>query len=240
MEFFDFLSEVHPCSYFEDKGSQFRYLGIKSCTPYFYQGLLERGYRRFGEYFFVPKCPNCKECITIRQLVNEFKVSSNMKRILRKNIDTLIQIRRPLTNDARVCLYVKYHTKMMNKKNWTMNHIDIARYTNSFVAGSEYFGYEMCLYRDGRLIGVSYFDVALESMSANYFFYDHDYEKLSLGTLNILLLLNLAKKLNLKYFYPGYWIKNHKSMGYKDRYRPFEALVNEADLFDRTCWQKYD
>lgn len=240
MEYFDFLSEVHPCSYIEGKGSQFRYLGIKSCTPYFYQGLLERGYRRFGEYFFVPKCPNCKKCVTIRQLVCEFKASVNMKRILKKNIDTLIQIRRPLTNDARVCLYVKYHKKMMDKKNWSMNHIDIMRYTNSFVAGGEYFGYEMCLYRDGRLVGVSYFDIVLESMSANYFFYDHDYEKLSLGTLNILLLLNLAKKLKLKYFYPGYWIKNHNSMGYKDRYKPFEALVNDADFFDRTCWHRYD
>ena len=58
--------------------------------------------------------------------------------------------------------------------------------------------------------------------------------------VNIVLLLNLAKKLNLRYFYPGFWIKEHKSMGYKQRFRPFEALINEADFFDRTYWKRYD
>ncbi|MWV61919.1 arginyltransferase [Helicobacter saguini] len=240
MEFFDFLSEVHPCSYYENRASQFRYLGIKDCTPYFYAGLLERGYRRFGEYYFVPRCPSCRDCVTIRQLVQEFEISKNMRQVLKKNVETFTQIRRPLTNEARVSLYVKYHNKMTDKKGWSVNNIDIARYTNSFVAGSEVFGYEMCMYRDGGLIGVSYFDIVQDSLSANYFFYDHSYEKYSLGTLNILLLLNLSRKLGLKYFYPGYWIKNHKSMGYKYRFRPFEALLNDADLFDRTFWKRYD
>ena len=240
MEFFDFLSDVHPCSYFDDRDSQFKYLGIKDCTPYFYSGLLERGYRRFGEYYFVPKCPSCRACVTIRVLVDEFKISSNMKKILKKNVETYIQIRRPLTNDARVALYLKYHKRMTHKKGWSDNQIDMTRYTNSFVSGSEVFGYEMCMYRNGYLVGVSYFDIAQDCMSANYFFYDHDCEALSLGTLNIILLLNLAKKLGLKYFYPGFWIKDHKSMGYKYRFRPFEALINDAEFFDRTFWKRYD
>ncbi|STQ86652.1 arginyltransferase [Helicobacter muridarum] len=240
MEYFDFFSELHPCSYFEELQSQFRYLCIKDCTPYFYNGLLARGYRRFGEYYFVPQCFGCNRCITIRNLVQEFNMTSSMKKVMKKNINTLIQIRRPLTNDARVCLYLKYHNKMMYKKGWSMNSIDMDRYTSSFVSGSEFFGYEMCLYREGHLVGVSYFDIVEDSMSANYFFYDHDFEKLSLGTLNILLLLNLARKLKLKYFYPGYWIKGHKSMGYKERFKPFEALLNEADFFDRTYWKRYD
>ncbi|RDU73361.1 arginyltransferase [Helicobacter aurati] len=240
MEYFDFFSELHPCSYFEGLQSQFRYLCIKDCTPYFYNGLLARGYRRFGEYYFVPKCSDCNKCVTIRYLVQEFIMTNSMKKVIKKNIDTLIQIRRPLTNDARVCLYLQYHNKMMHKKGWSMNSIDRQRYTNSFVAGSEFFGYEMCFYREGHLVGVSYFDIVEDSMSANYFFYDHGFGKFSLGTLNILLLLNLAKKLGLKYFYPGYWIKNHKSMGYKERFKPFEALLNEADFFDRTYWKRYD
>ncbi len=240
MEYFDILSDLHPCSYFDDKVSQYRYLGIRNCTPYFYKGLLERGYRRFGEYFFVPQCKGCTECITIRYLVDEFEISQNIKRVMKKNIDTNFQIKKPSVSDDKVNLYMNYHHKMTDKKGWSINTIDSSRYVSSFVAGSEVFGYEMCMYINHKMIAVSYFDIVLDSMSANYFFYDHTYAKLSLGVLNLTLLFNLAKKLNLKYLYPGFWIKDHASMGYKERYKPFEALINQADIFDRTYWRRHD
>lgn len=239
MELHDFISEAYPCAYLENQKSQFKYLCIVNCSPYYYNGLLERGYRRFGELYFSPICPHCSKCKTIRYLVKEFRFSKNMKRIFKNNIDTILNIRRPLTNDARVMLYTKYHTRMSKKKNWEVSSIDMLKYSNSFVDGGEIFGYEMCFYRDGRLIGVSYFDIVEKALSANYFFYDHDYEKLSLGTLNILLLMNIAKKLDLMHFYPGYWIENHSSMGYKERFRPFEMLLNKADIFDITQWKKF-
>ncbi|PAF44345.1 arginyltransferase [Helicobacter sp. 11S02629-2] len=239
MECYEFTSELHPCSYFKDRQGQFHYFCIKDCSTYFYKGLLERGYRRFGEFFFVPRCPECKECITIRHLVSDFTPSANMLKVMKKNKETLFAFKRPLVNDARVCLYVKYHLRMAKKKGWSFNNIDMQTYRDTFVEGAGEFGYEMCLYRDGRLIGVSYFDIVQDSLSAIYFFYDHDYEHLSLGTLNILLLFSLAKRLNLKYFYPGYWIKDHHSMGYKERFKPFEMLTNEADIFDKTQYKLY-
>lgn len=240
MEFYDFVSEIYPCSYLENENSQFKYMCIKDCTPHFYNGLLERGYRRFGELFFVPKCPGCSKCITIRQLVAEFSFSKNMKRNLKNNIDTIVRIRRPALDNSRLQLYMRYHKKMNVKKKWAINEIDRNKYVDSFIVGSNIFGYEMTFYRDYKLIGVSYFDIVEHAMSAIYFFYDHDYEKLSLGNLNILMLLQLCKKLKLKYFYPGYWIENHKSMGYKYRFRPFEALINNADIFDATKWKRYN
>lgn len=238
MELYDFVSEIYPCAYIKNKKSQFKYLCIIDCSPYYYNGLLARGYRRFGQLYFCPICPNCVKCITIRYIVSEFNFSKNMKNIMRKNIDTFFNIRRPLTNDSRVMLYTKYHQQMTEKKKWDPSNIDTVKYANSFVDGSNLFGYEMCFYKNNKLIGVSYFDIVEDSISANYFFYDHDYEKLSLGTLNILILMNLAKKLKLKYFYPGYWIDGHNSMGYKSRFKPFEMLLNQADIFDETKWKR--
>ena len=85
-------------------------------------------------------------------------------------------------------------------------------------------------------MGVGLVDILQDNISAVYFFYDHDYQHLSLGTFNILMQLRIAKEKKLRYFYPGYWIDGHGSMGYKERFKPFECLINTPDIFDSTQW----
>ncbi|MDE5591571.1 MAG: arginyltransferase, partial [Helicobacter sp.] len=65
---------------------------------------------------------------------------------------------------------------------------------------------------------------------------DHEYSKFSIGTYSFLKQIVIAKEHNIKYLYPGYWIKNHHSMGYKERFRPFEILTNRPDINEQTIW----
>lgn len=126
---------------------------------------------------------------------------------------------------------------MARKKGWSYQRMSPESYVDSFVSGHGDFGYEILYEIDGRLVGVGYFDLLENAISASYFFYDHDFAHLSLGTFNILTQLLFAKSKALSYFYPGYWIEGHHSMGYKSRFTPYERLRNTPDIFDQPIWR---
>ncbi|WP_082942468.1 MULTISPECIES: arginyltransferase [unclassified Helicobacter] len=236
-EFFSDPREI--CSYYNDRRLKFRYFYIQECSIAFCQGLIERGWRRFGEYFFVPICKDCQECISIRQLPQIFTPSKSQRRVIAKNQDTKITITRPSVTREKIALYNKYHKTMEGKKGWVYRPIDSEVYSENFVYGFGNFGFEVLYRVGGKLVGVGYFDLMKNSISATYFFYDHDYQSLSLGTFNILTQLLLAKNKGLEYFYPGYWIKDHFSMGYKEKFQPFEILINRPDIFESPFWKPY-
>ena len=80
---FELYPDSEKCSYYrdrDDKMASFRYLIVQNATQTTYHTLLERGWRRFGKYFFVPICKDCKECISIRQPILDFTFSKNHKR----------------------------------------------------------------------------------------------------------------------------------------------------------------
>lgn len=239
MRLIEFYSEEKQCSYIASKKSCFRYFIIHNVSVEFYYGLLERGWRRFGNYFFTPMCEGCIDCISIRTLIEEFNFSKNHKRVLKKGENIQICVQKPSVSQAHIDLYNRYHLFMQNKKGWEYNPITPDAYVDMFVEGHQNFGYEFLYYLDSELIGVGLVDVLKDSITAVYFFYDHRFAHYSLGTLNILKQIQIAKEHRLKYFYPGYWIKDHYCMGYKERFTPFEALQNIPDVFDVPIWEMY-
>jgi arginine-tRNA-protein transferase len=236
----DFIEEDRECSYFEDKISDIRYKYIEICSTLQYKSMLERGWRRFGRLHFSPVCKTCDKCTSIRILADEYKFSKSDRRVLVKNQNTRVVIKKPSLTMEHIALYHKYHQKMAEKKDWPFNDIDPLEYKKSYVNGAFGFGYEFLFFRDNRLIGVSLVDVLSEAISAIYCFYDHDYEHLSIGKFSILTQIQIAKQLKIPYIYLGYWIKDHLSMGYKEKYTPFEILTNRAELDEEPMWRKYE
>lgn len=227
------------CAYICGNNTMFNYASIESCSEEFYNALLQRGWRRFGEIFFVPFCDYCHECISIRQIIKDFKLSQNHKRVLKNNKIVRVSVGIPTYSVEKVELYNKYHLHMNIKKGWDFNQIDKNRYIYMFVDGRNSFGKEIKYYIGDKLIGVAFVDIlkSCKAMSGIYFFYDHDYSDLSLGTFSILKQLEIAKILDLDYFYPGYWIKNHHSLGYKERFKPFEILINRPNIHELPIWK---
>ncbi|CBG40479.1 arginyltransferase [Helicobacter mustelae] len=232
MKIVEFFSERSECSYLKNKESFFRYFYIEECSEYFYAGLLARGWRRFGECFFVPVCQSCDACKTIRQNIAQFIPSRIHRRIIRKNQDLEVILQKPSFSEEKLQLYNKYHRVMEEKKQWHYKSVDERYYYDTFVAGGRNFGYELNYFLDGILLGVGYVDILEDLISAIYFFYDHDFEKRSLGVFNILTQFHIARQRGIPYFYPGYWIEGHPSLGYKSKFKPFEILCNQPDLFD--------
>lgn len=237
-----FYYSFGDCAYISGNDTMFNYASIESCGEEFYNVLLERGWRRFGEIFFAPFCDYCQKCISIRQPVSDFRLSKNHKKVINKNKIIDIKIGIPIYSPDKVELYNKYHTNMHIKKGWEYNTIDKDRYIYMFVDGKQNFGKEIDYYINDKLIGVAFVDIlkTQKAMSAIYFFYDHDYSHLSLGTFSILKQLEIAKMLDLQYFYPGYWIKNHHSLGYKERFKPFEILINRPNIYEMPIWKLYN
>lgn len=236
-----FHYSFNDCAYIEGLETKFHYATIESCGEEFYNALLERGWRRFGEMFFAPFCDFCKECVSIRYIVSGFKLSQNHKRVLRNNAHIRCEFKAPTYHIDKVALYNKYHSQMNIKKGWEYNQVDRDKYNYMFVDGRGGFGKEICFFSDDRLIGVALVDIlnVSKAMSAIYFFYDHDYANLSLGTFSILKQFEIARDLGINYLYPGYWIRNHHSLGYKERFKPFEILQNRPNLYEMPEWIAY-
>lgn len=225
------------CAYLREiPRTLFQYGSIRFCDGEFYDALLARGWRRFGEEFFAPFCESCEACVSIRVLVADFALSKNHKRVLSKNKNLTLKISKPSVSAAKIELFNRYHSEMSLKKGWDYNQTSEERYYRMFVAGGGDFAHEICYFSGRRLVGVAFVDVLKNAMSANYFFYDHAFSSQSLGTFSILKQLEIARERGVAYLYPGYWIKDHRSLGYKERFKPFEVLLNRANLYEMPIW----
>lgn len=236
----EFIASEKECGYIQEHLSLFRYFVIERCTVKFYEALLERGWRRFGHYFFVPICKDCNKCLTIRVRADEFIFTRSFKRVLKKNRNTTIEIKRPELTDRHIELYNRYHDYMHKKKGWPKSHIDSHLFSDMYCKGYFEFGFELNFIIDDKIVAIGYSDILSDSISLIYFFYDPDYVDYSLGVHSVLTHILIAKNLNKSYIYPGYWIENHKSMGYKERYKPFDVLVNRPDIDENTVWRSYE
>ena len=236
----EFKEEGRECSYFDNEVSDIRYRYMNDCSEEEALAMLERGWRRFGRMHFVPECRDCDKCISMRVDVKNYEFTKSQKRVIAKNKDTKIYINTPSLSLDHLRLYDKYHLHMSGKKDWNFNSIDIDEYRRSYVEGSGDYRKELLYVREDRLIGVALVDILQEGLSSIYCFYDHDYEKYSIGKFSILAQIRIAKELNIPYIYLGYWIKGHFSMGYKDQYKPFEILVNRPTIDEEPIWRKYE
>ncbi len=85
-------------------------------------------------------------------------------------------------------------------------------------------------YRLGeRLVGTSIIDIGYNWLNAVYFYFDPDESKRSLGTYNILQLVDLCRKWEIDYLYLGYLIQSVPAMSYKSKFRPHY-------LFSENSW----
>ena len=234
----EFLEENRTCSYFDDNISDMRYKYMYSCSEEQYQGMLERGWRRFGRMHFVPECKACTKCVSMRIDVANYKFSKSEKRVIAKNKDTKLYIRPPSLTMEHLNLYDKYHRFMNDKKDWPYNPIEPEDYSKSYVEAKEEYAKEFLYIKDDKLIAVALVDILENSISSIYCYYDHDYGDLSLGKFSILAQIKIAKELNIPYIYLGYWIKDHFLFFYKEAYEPFEVLTNRASFYEKPVWEK--
>lgn len=236
MRYYEFLSE-HECGYFEGKdATSINNIFVDECPAFFASILMERGWRRFGKGYFRPTCADCEKCESIRINVNDFKPAKAFRNIKNRNKETLHSLHRPSYSEDKIELYRKYHTERTETRGWKLNEMDEDKYIKMFVEGAGEFGYEIRYFKDAKLIGVDYIDIVKDGISSIYFFSDPDYAQLSLGTYSLLIQIDIAKQLGLKYIYLGYVVRENASLVYKLKYKPHELLDGRPSNEEPAKW----
>jgi arginine-tRNA-protein transferase len=236
----DFCSLDYDCSYLPNKKVRMFYKYTSRANKSFVTAVIQRGWRRFGNYYFYPICRDCNACKSLRIDVENFRLSKSQKRVIKKNRETKVHLQEPKWRQSHIKLYNKYHKWKFLKDKWKFNEITGIDYYENFVEGAYDFGKEVVFSKDDKLIGVDLIDILEDGISAIYFFYDPDYAHLSLGTYSLLYQIYLAKEMGLKYIYLGYWVDGCKAFAYKPRFKPQEILDGFPQINETPKWRKFE
>jgi arginyl-tRNA--protein-N-Asp/Glu arginylyltransferase len=216
-----FVTPPSECSYLPGQAAQLEYVLVSKITPAEYQHLMSEGWRRFGHMLFHPVCRQCHECRTIRVLVDRFQPNRSQRRVRKLNEGQVrLRIGAPSCDREKLDLYDRYHLFQSGIKDWPLHAPKqrdeyIGAYVNNPFPTHEY-GY----YLGDRLVGVGYVDVLPESLSAIYFFYEPELRDRSLGTWNVLSVIEQAALSGRPYVYLGYFVAGCESLEYKANFAP--------------------
>ena len=218
---FSYVSPPDACHYLPAETASIEYEMVADLTAEEYLRRMLEGWRRFGAVLFRPRCPACSACQALRVDALRFRPNRSQRRAQKLNSrDGALAIGRPAVSQAKLRLYDRYHAFQAQEKSWPEHPPkDVGAYRESYVNNPE-FTEEWCYYLAGRLVGVGYVDALSGAMSAIYFFYDPDLRQQSLGTWNVLCVLEEARRRDLEYVYLGDYVEGCDSLEYKANFRP--------------------
>ena len=204
-----------------------------------YASLLEMGYRRSGNIVYQAVCPGCRKCKGIRVPADRFIPSKSQRRVLRKNSDieiTLCQSPEDFVTDEKIALFQKYDGRHNPGKTADAESAEqvLVNINGLDAEGKKsYHGsFNMDFRINGRLIGVSVLDRALDSLSSVYFYFDtaEDILPRSVGVFSVLKEIEACRgeifggTLKAGWYYLGYYIEDCRKMNYKAQYNPHQLL----------------
>jgi arginine-tRNA-protein transferase len=216
-----FTSSGERCEYLPDRISQLRYDIAPHLEPAEYMTRLREGWRRFGPIVFRPECPSCQMCRSLRVPVAAFRATDSLRRVWRKNAgEVRVRIGSPAESLEKLRLLHAFHHHGHETKGWPADrHVDLRLFVHNPFPTEEW-----SYFLDDRLIAVGYVDAMAEGLSAIYFYWDPAERQRSLGTFNILTMIQAARERGLPHVYLGYYVEGCRSLEYKARFRPNEVI----------------
>ena len=225
-----------PCSYLSHHSTRMAYKYIENATMELNQALVERGWRRFGNYYSRPQCHGCQACLNLRIDVQNYQFSRSAKRAFRKAEGLRYVIQAPTLSNEHLELYERYHRHMEAKRGWHYYYLKPQSYHELYVSGAHNFGKEVLYFKDEQLIGVDLIDFLDNGISSIYFYYDPNFSEYSLGRLSIYEQILLAKEYGLEWIYLGYYVKDCQSLSYKAHNKPYQILQGNPTLDEDAIW----
>lgn len=226
------------CSYLPDQLSRLEYLGVSAIDRDEYMVFLLGGWRRFGRTLFRPRCRSCSACRSLRVDVARFRPDRSQRRCRKRNEgEVRLRIGTPSVSPEKMALYDRFHAERSITRGWSHHDPgDILEYAATFV-DNPFPTQEWCYVLDGALVGVGYVDELSGGLSAIYFSHAPEHRERSLGTWNVLSLIDRASALGLPHVYLGYHVAGCPSLEYKARFRPHQALDPDGHWRDAIARQ---
>jgi leucyl-tRNA---protein transferase len=211
-----------PCNYLSDHTCEREYLCVRTMGPDEYMTFLLDGWRRFGHTVFRQICTGPGACRSLRVDVARFRADRSQRRTRKMNEGAVrLSIGTPAVTLEKLALFDQFHAERSEMRGWTHDPGDAEEYAKTFLV-NPFPTQEWCYFLDEALIGVGYVDELPGGLSAIYFARDPAHRDRSLGTWNVLCLLDRANALSRPHLYLGYHSDGCLSLQYKARFRPNE------------------
>jgi arginyl-tRNA--protein-N-Asp/Glu arginylyltransferase len=233
------VEESHPCAYLAEERASMEVRVMVDVTAADMDAMVQRGWRRFGPMYFRPACEGCRECVSLRVLVDRFVPTKSQRRAEHASRALRRVVGSPTLDAARLALYAKWHANRERERGWASNPHTPERYALEFCFPHPC-AREVAYYddqQDGRLVGLGIFDETPSALSAAFFFYDPDYARYSLGTANVVAMVRDAQAAGLPYVYLGYCVAGCASLRYKAAFRPHELLSGRPAPDEQPIWR---
>ena len=198
--------------------------------------LTHGGFRRSQSIAYRPACENCKACVSVRVIAEEFRPSRSLRRIREQNADIIGEMRVAVPSSEQFSVFRGYLD--LRHRDGGMADMTVLDY--AMMVEDSHVQTKVVEYRRkgldsrvsgrgaGPLLAVALTDVLSDGLSMVYSFYDPDYRDRSLGTFMILDHIERARRMGLPYVYLGYWVSGSRKMDYKSRFLPQERLMPDG------------
>ena len=218
-----------PCVYVSKHNCTLDYMIVAKMDPDEYMAHLLAGWRRFGYTLFRQNCSGSNACRSLRVDAVRFRLDRSQRRARKANEGAIrLLIGNPEVTDEKVSLLDRFHADRSETRGWSHHKSsDAAEFVRRFVL-NPFPTQEWCFFRGNVLVGIGYVDELAAGLSAIYFAHDPALRDYSLGTWNVLCLLDQALALGLPFVYLGYHVNGCPSLQYKARFRPNQSL--DTDL----------
>ncbi len=185
--------------------------------------LLENGWRHFGTQFFRYNLGfyqnEIRRVIPLRIRLADFSISKSQRRVLRKNRDLQIIIRPIEISTEKKFLFERH--KQRFDQGVPDSIFDFLSFSPSNVPCE---ANEVCVYKNGKLLAASFFDVGAKTTSGIYAIFAPEENRRSLGVFTMLVEMDFALKNNKKFYYQGYAYEGESFYDYKKRFSALEKF----------------
>jgi arginyl-tRNA--protein-N-Asp/Glu arginylyltransferase len=237
-EVLQFAENPRRCTYLPDETASLEYRVFDELDAADFQPLLERGWRRFGNYCFRPACMACGECRSIRVDAANFRTTKSQRRTLARNRHIRVVWGPARATPAHAELLNAWQAEMTRRKGWPPIAVTgVDDYEQSFIGPPCPFRYEGSYFDGGQLVGVGLVDWLPVGLSSAYFYYDPAWRGLAPGVFSVQQEIEFCRAHGLPHLYLGYWVAGCPSMAYKSQFRPYELLENRPEDDEAAVWK---
>ena len=232
-----YLTAPSPCPYLpgQEERKVFTHL-VGERAAQLNDLLTHGGFRRSQSIAYRPACETCRACISVRVLVEDFRPTRSMRRVIERNRDVVGEMRVPVPTSEQYSVFRSY----LDARHRDGGMADMTVLDYAMMVEDSHVDTRMIEYRQrpsdgsshelgsGRLLSVALTDVLSDGLLMVYSYYDSDESSRSLGTFMILDHIERARRMGLSYVYLGYWVEGSRKMAYKGRFLPQQRLAPDG------------
>lgn len=215
-----------PCPYLSNRAECKIFTRLTPDNAAFAASHLSRaGFRRSHDICYLPACPDCDACRSLRVRANDFSFNKKWRKVMRLNDDLSVSFAPNVASSEQYDLFAAYlNARHSGGEMCAMDMDDYAAMIEQTCAPCR-----LMLAHDrqsGDLQGAMLVDILDDGLSAVYSFFNPERARSSTGSFLILNLIRETRRLGLPYVYLGFFIAGCHNMAYKRHFRPADVFVD--------------